>query len=65
MSLLDAAVMFGIITAMFVSIAFGHRGNEKMRAHVAAHKWYYRTIVIILSLSELIIVAAAIASPRR
>jgi hypothetical protein len=60
-SLLVAAVLYGIIAVVFAMIAYGRGGKPVMRSYVSSHKLYFRTVAIILILSDLVIVSALIA----
>ena len=60
-----AALVFGIVAVVFAWIAFAGGRTEEMQTYVSSHKLYFRTIAIILILSELVILLDLIAGPRR
>jgi hypothetical protein len=64
MILLPAVVFYGIATVLVASFSFGNYGKERMRAYVVSHKWYFRTVAIIMILSELVLLSVVIAGPR-
>jgi hypothetical protein len=64
MTLLPAVVLDGIASVLVASLSFGNYGRERMRAYVASHKWYFRTVAIIMILSELVLLSVVIVGPR-